>query len=356
MNQAETYKLKRAKAPSHFAGHEFKRSITADLSAAAGISELNERDPVYELTESFRTQFDSCGRAGAENLAGQAVTAAAYRPPDNGNTPAQSTSRKRSSLSPDFPGYEHSPDQLREGLFFRRFAEAAFNNGRLAGAVLQGGGETMFVSCLQRVGGLTLKPNDKQKTLSSVSAATVPVQNFAAQFQFNRWVHGAAGLVIDSLMNADRLLVLLEKLASDEMANLLEGNEVDTYRRMFPFLSLQKEQELLASYKAALDRLSGGAAAQDAQSIDKRLVLTQGAQKLRSIIERKKQMKTLFLVKLREMLKASAQARERFSSPEFEYEAAQAVSPAPEPDDGDGTKKDNVRDNPPSIIKDQEKS
>lgn len=328
----ESVVLKKSrKMQSHAAQdtNTLRAGITANLSACAGISALKQRDPVYELSECFRTRFDAAATEKAQAAAAKAGSG------EREENPKQKKNRRSGAFrSRDFPGFEHSSEPIKEDKLYRRFSETAFNNGKFSGAVTLGGTETMFVSCLERAAGLPFRPSDKQKTLNASSAAEFSVRNYSARLMFNRFAHGAAGIILDSLMDADRILSMLEKLA-DGGEEEIEGNDVDTYRNLFPFLSCGREIELLSEYEAALARLKDGPPG-DPELIQKKMVLTQGRDKLRAIINRKNMMKHSFMLKLHELMRASQQAREQFSDRGFVDSAAQTAFGAMPPGSPDG--------------------
>lgn len=311
-------------------------AIRSDLAVAAGDSKLRERDPVYELTESFRTRFDSFPqRTVGMSLNGKQKST--QHEATKSHTDPKERQRAQASESSAY-GYAQDQD------FNNRFVQLAFNNGKMSGAILHGTEKEMFVSCLQRAGGVPFLPDEKQKRLDAASAE-VPVRNYGTRLRFNRWTHGAAGLVLDSLMDANRVLSLLETLASGRGGDAIEGNDVDMYRKLFPFLSVEHEQKMLAYYEDALKTLSQDGASQNPLDIDKKAVLTQGVLKTRAVIDRKMQMKDEFMVMLRKVMERSHEVKVYFSSPaSMNQAAAEAFGPVEE--DDDNTDKDqNQRPN-----------
>jgi hypothetical protein len=350
MEHIITQKRSKRELPAQLTAKDLQAAIAKGLSSTAGISKLRERDPVYELTECFQASFKQF--AVNDRQAGQKSENSVEK--GSGTRPPQAEKKSnRNTFKRDFPSFEHAPAPSDEAGFYSRFSQVAFNNGRMSGAVMQGEEKTMFISCLQRACGVPFRPNDKQKTLFASSAADVPVENYAARLRFNEWTHGAAGIVVDSLMNADTLLSLLETLASDRSSEAIEGNDVDIYRCMFPFLSIKKETEMLELYENAIQTMSKDGVFKDSFDVDERLVLTHGLKKTRAMINRKRQMKSDFLVRLRELLLRSREARELLSSPLFLQEAsAQAFEPPPE---DTGTADDNNRQDPENKNADETK-
>lgn len=315
-------------------------AIQSDLAIAAGDSKLRERDPVYELTESFRARFDSFPqRAAGMSLDGEqkSVQHEATKSHTDQKERQRTQTSESSSLS-SAQGYARDQD------FNNRFVQLAFNNGKMSGAILHGTEKEMFVSCLQRAGGVSFLPDQKQKRLDAASAE-VPVQNYGTRLRFNRWTHGAAGLVLDALMDTNRVLSLLETLASGRGGDSIEGNNVDIYRRLFPFLSIKHEQEMLAYYEDALKTLSQGGVSQDPLDIDKKAVLTQGVLKTRAVIDRKMQMKDDFMVILRKVMERSREVKTYFSSPASMNQAAAETFGSVEEDDDDNDRDQNRNPN-----------
>jgi hypothetical protein len=315
--------------------------LTARLSSAAGISKLRTRDPVYALSELFKTRFDSFGATAAEQKEEREQSE------DSKTADAQTQNGGFSDISktetqkavPDFPSYAHSSAQISQRDFYHRFSQTAFNNGKLAGAILQGGGKGMFVSCLKRAFGISMTPTDRQKTVFADNAANLPIVNFPARVVFNRCVHGAASVVFDSAMEADRMLELLSKLATADTDCMLKSSLPDSYRQLFPFLSTEADTALRDALQATLSGLDTPEGSTQ-ETVQKRAMLGAALKKTDAIISRKNQMKTDFTVHLREILNQLHKAEEFYSSDTLVTEIVDELLGPKEPND-DNSDDDN---------------
>ncbi len=191
-------------------------------------------------------------------------------------------------------------------IFYSRFAELAFNRGKLAQAVLRGSGEMMLFTCLKRSLGESLPNEQKQRRLFESSSVHKRV-NSGSSVVFNRGeVNSAVGLTVNVLMDARRNVELLTKLANGDGA-LPDNGGAETLRKVYPFLSDRDEQAQLAEY----DRLLHGSDADEAGLIKSARLKTE------AIIARKAQMKHQFCDTLRKMSQNASLAAAMFSSDDF---------------------------------------
>jgi len=335
--------------------HALKAKIENELALAAGTSMIKSRDPVYHITESFKTVFDLTGRTSAEQYAGKNIV-----PFQEGNAEQlgrenalQNTSYEEGNTEMIFGEPGISPEntlwtankkygeQGVEGEFYHRFARTAFNKGNLASAVLQNGGKTMFVSCLRRALGQSLPNNFKQTTLFSTSSVNVPVPNFPGRVVFNRYAQSAVGLVIDSICGATRTLELFERFASDDSESQLEGSEINTMRIIYPFLSISQEEKMQEEYQKKMYELTEAekTAAGDRDQLNRiaaqKAVVGAGLTKISALIAKKRQMRRDFLSEIVSLLENARNAEKIFSAPSFVEEVVEELlSPGEPPEDG----------------------
>lgn len=153
-------------------------AVRAQLAWAAGAQQFEHRDPLYHVTESFQQTFDWIGKQHAQRLGQQG--SGGFSPaetPEEGQ-PAREERQSRDTSAQGF--YQAKDEQRQQAL--GRFSETAFQRGNLAGAVIQGTGKMMLVSCLSgRWGNPSPKKNSRKSCLkghpnSAMCRATAPIR------------------------------------------------------------------------------------------------------------------------------------------------------------------------------------
>lgn len=348
-----------------------EKTIRRQLAAAAGAEQFQNRDPVWHITEDFRRTFDLMGSAAAQKRAestdqdilGQGmrdVAAGIIEGPGMQETQGMQDVENRRS-----PDEEKTGNGVREGLrerllgrsdmnglvepgvdssrmFLSRFSELAFNRGTLSGAVLRGTGKMMLFSCLKRTIGQSQPKNLRQRMLFEGGSARRNINGSSPdQVMFNRGqVDGAVGIVVDVLRDSRRTVESMEKLASGRN-QLTAGSGAETLLKLYPFLSDEKEQQLLGVYREKLSALT------NAESGDTRAALQNAIVKAEALIQKKAQMKVNFITALRGIQDRATEALEMFSQPGFTEELYGELTaednPEPPEDKGDGDGKNGQK-------------
>lgn len=295
------------------------RMVRQQLAEAAGTEMFQHRDISYHLTENFCQTFDRIGQ--------QKAARALAEVPGLKELPGLKT-MPDSGLRENIPGLEHEPimqgqRDMRDSYRTRpgqedrlqRFADLAFQRGRLSAAILQGTGKMMLFSCLKRTAGQEQVLHERERMLFQASSSHRSVLRGKGNVSVaNKGLaKSALGLVVDTLQDSRQSLLSLMALAESGGA----GSE--TLLREYPFLSDAKERELLAQYRARLEQLKGPDCEPERQ------VLLQAEQKALAQIQKKTQMREMFLQKLRQLSEQALQAQILFSQTETRREAAQVI-------------------------------
>lgn len=305
--------------------------IQQQLAAAAGAEMFQHRDISYHLTENFCQTFDRVGQQ-------KAVRALSEVPgiPEKGSLRLPPNSGLREFV----PGLEHEPTtasannlqnmqdsyRARPGQEERlqRFADMAFQRGRLSVAILQGTGKMMLFSCLRRTVGQEQSLPERERMLFQASSVhrSIPSGKGSVAVSNRGLAKSALGLVVDALQDSRQSLLNLTALAEGG------GPGSETLLREYPFLSDAQERELLSRYRARLAELKGPGCEEE------RNILLMAEEKTLLQIQKKEQMKESFLQKLRQLSDQALQAQLLFSQTETQREAAQVIQMTAEaPDD-----------------------
>jgi hypothetical protein len=209
--------------------------------------------------------------------------------------------------------------------FLRRFSETAFKRGALSGAVMRGTGRMMLLSCLKRTVGQSHPKNFRQRMLFENASATRNIKGRSPdKAVFNKGdFDSAIGLAVDVTRDARRAVDSLSDLAEKGFEG---SNGSGTLQKMYPFLSIAKEQALLEQYKQALSGLSGP------ESAAKRQVVQRAALKTRAVITKKRQMRDAFIQHLRSLSDQATAALHVFQQEEFRSAVFEELA-APPPDE-----------------------
>lgn len=309
-------------------------AIQSDIrrSVALGAS-LNARDPIWHLTETFTTVFNTAGRGLTDEL---------LEPAENDGAGFAARPGEEAEEAPpagdkwDFSKhYEPSPLQKQSGLFLRKFGKTAFDGGSLAAGILQGQSRYMLTSCLKRSLGQSEPANAKQEKLFGGSSVHKNLPRNEAQVIFNRNdVKSAVGIVVGSLRSAGRVFETLVQAAESEDSPLVREN-VETLRQLYPFLTVERDRKTLDRYREKLKSLREQGAEPELLSMLERSIA-----KLQAVIDKKTEMKTQFMTKLREYGENAIGAEALFSQPEFIDEVCRELTAAASGDGDDEGRKD----------------
>lgn len=274
-----------------------RKRLRQELSWAAGTEAFQHRDPVYYVTEEFKFAFDRSGQRGAQTEEERSTGPSAAGFSDAGRERAADTRRTADRTAPG----TRTP--------MRQFAQAAFQRGSLAGAVLQGTGKLMLISCLRRTAGQSQPVKEQQRTLFDTGAKTrnVPGSDPDKVVCNRGFVNSAVGLVVDALQDARQTV--------DLMAGLVQGGKglgphegADTLRTVYPFLDDSRERGLLEQYRQQLQR---------ARIPEEKALLHSAIVRAQALTEKKAQMKEEFVQKLRLLSDRANEALEELQAPDF---------------------------------------
>ena len=326
-----------------------REQVRAQLAQAAGASMFSHRDPISFVTESFYQNFDRLGaRNTAERLPDRGADSRSAW--ENWSVPEDWSVLEQKDAAAD--RYRQKPAQVQPELAapLQTFSETAFQRGKLSASVLRGTGKMMLVSCLRRtVGQSDLERLEEQdRFMSGAQKRNVPGHS-PDSVLFTRGVaQSAVGLVVDTLRDARRLVQSLEALANGA-GEVRGGVEGSTLRAMYPFLDDSRERALLAEYSGRL---------RASTDPDEHAVLQNALVHTHALMEKKAQMKTEFINKLRLVSDRAAETLAELEAPGAAEEIAAAVlapeedeSPPPIPPEDDG--EDNGAGNFPDGFPDE---
>lgn len=323
-------------AQSRSVPRAYERALERRIASAAGTDYFNDRDPVYQVTESFQTMFDMMGAQRAQGRTELFAAGMESMIPGlwSGGRETERESETEGGRTADFLNqtsmdakFEAPADE--NGRFLNRFSEIAFSRGALSGAILRNRGQMMLFSCLKRTIGQSQPSNLRQRTLFSGASAERYVSGRQGdRVYFNRGqVDGAVALVADVTRDARRVVDTLSALASGESA-LPEGSGAETLRRMYPFLSVERERALRAEYRERL---------QSEADPRKKAILKSALAKTEALIDKKQQMKFRFMHELRHISDSATAALTVFDQPAFAQEILARLKeygiPGPPPED-----------------------
>lgn len=288
-----------------------RRQLRQQLAWAAGVDNLRGQDPAACVTEDFQQTFDRIGRQHAatmfeetqdmhqpvESLRGQLL---------NGEQTAGQNRLARQPQGTDAGLFYEMQDGQR---LMQRFSEIAFRRGTMAGAVLNGTGRMMLVSCLKRTLGQSQPVKMQQRRLfAGASQHRLIPGHDRDMVVFNRgFAQSAVGLVVDTLADARNVVDSLTALAEGK-SDMGAQDGAETLRRMYPFLSDQKERQLLETYRT---RLRNTADDEECHLLQNALVHTQ------ALVDRKAQMRNEWIGKLRQIADRAIEALTMFETPGF---------------------------------------
>jgi hypothetical protein len=300
--------------------------LRRQMALAAGTESFANRDPVYHVTEDFHNTFDALGRRHAAALA-------AEKQKSEGEAADSSPAESDSARS----FYERGSPQ--EQAMLHRFSETAFQRGTLSGAVLEGTGQLMLVSCLKKT--ICQSQPDKwqqRKLFEKVSLQRNVPAHTPDKVVFNRgFADSAVGLVVDTLRDARRTVDSMRDLALGKSEMGQAG--ADTLRTMYPFLDDSRERALLGQYRENLKTEEGP---------DMRAALQSAVARMEALIAKKAQMKQEFINKLRFLSDRAAEALEIFSAPGYGQQIADALDAELSAKEGDKNGAGDAKPSPPN--------
>ena len=283
-----------------------KRKIETDLAIGAGTTRVKSIDPIYHITESFRSTFELSGQSQVRQFAGKN---------------AQNRTEEQQQKEADQTNLATSEKAKND--FYGRFSEIAFKNGRLAAADLKNEGQTMFVQCLKRALGQSETAYSMKSKLFTKSSEITPLKNpIAKKIAFKHYSHSAIGLVVESILSARQTLELFKRLASDGSEQEGPGMKDNIIRNVYPFLTISEDAERKVEYEEKLRELTSleGNTLDGKQRNEiagQKAVLTAGITKIQGLIMRKRQLQDQFFNRLEQLLENSRKAEAVFRSPGF---------------------------------------
>ena len=321
-----------ARPPSKESGLE--QAVRRQLAWAAGTESFQNRDPLYHVTESFQQTFDAMGQKHAREAAGEQQPREP-RPEAPNRQTAQEVPGNGDRADPASARSFYEEPRTQDQDMVRRFSETAFQRGVLSGAVMQGTGRMMLFSCLKKTVGQSQPVKEQQRKLFGTASQLRNIPGAGTgQVMFNRgFTDSAVGLVVDTLRDARRTVTDLQELLQGGLSQTEAGSYgADTLRRMYPFLDDSRERELLTQYCAQLDGL-------ETSDSGEKGVLQNAVSRTRALINKKTQMKTEFINKLRLIADRATEALTEFEEPGFaaalDTALREAVGAQP-PDGGEG--------------------
>lgn len=269
-----------------------REQFYALLRQSAGAGSYRRKDPVYALSEGFAQTFDLMGRQRARAAMGLETG------------PLQGTDML--PLIAD----DH-------GKYLRRFSQYAFENGRLASAILQGRGEMALHVCIRRAAGLAGLTSTEVRRKIDKTADNRRIAQAGGWVHFGGDPHAAIALVADVTRTASQLLRDI-RMAGGQ----LEQSQVTTLRKVFPFLWDEQDRELIETLgrkrrQLQLERKTDG---------EQYRAVCAALDKARAVRSRKAQTRTEFLNRLDVMLENARQAQELFGSEAFAESEARSLA------------------------------
>ena len=345
-------KKRRPKEPMQNAGPVSQDTVRRQLAWATYTEQFQNRDPMFHITENFMRSFDAMGSVQAEKgmkentpglldilggrLSERKKTREEQATPmrsdsffDGGGDDGSKALYRQSRMNEEF-----EENAIGQGGLMNKFTEMTFMRGKMSAAVLRGTGNMMLFSCLKRTLGQSQPMKLQQRKLfQGGSRQWKPMNTKPADQQSTTLVRNevfedsAIGLVFNITKDARRTV--------DQMSELIEngGTGTETWERMMPFLSFQKEETLLADYTKRLAQLGSGP-----ESEQERSVLTKAVTRTQTLLAKKRQMRNEFMFKLRAISGQAREAAALFSDKDFQNTLHRMLTeeqPYPEPPAGD---------------------
>ena len=304
-----------------------QKDVRQQLAWASGSEFFQNRDPLYHITEDFRQTFDEIGRRHAAELAGE--TPGGFSSSEQSGEKAEGQKDKPGGMTP-----EQQPDptsaknlyQMRDPGnqdSIRRFSETAFQRGTMAGAVMEGAGKMMLVSCLKRTVGQSQPVKEQQRRLfeGASQQRNVPGHSPDAVVFHRGFADSAVGLMVDTLRDARRIVESMADLAAgkSDMGNM---GGAQTLQKMYPFLDDSRERLLAEQYSRRL---------RESSDPEERQILQNASVRVQALLGKKAQMRNEFINKLRGIADRATEALTLFETPGFAEELVQELNQTEEP-------------------------
>ncbi len=314
--RAQIARKKRREAPE-----ATREAVERQLAWASGTEYFNRRDPLYHVTEQFQMTFDCIGRSHAATLLEESGGGFSEEENEQAEQERQGGHAAQSRRPRGQEGRQRTLPN--SGIPMEAFAQTAFQRGTLSGAVLEGTGKMMLVSCLKRTVGQSGPKRSQQESLFGVGSQRRNIPGHDPDMvQFNRgFAASAVGVVVDTLRDARRVVQSMEDLAKGS-GEFEKDKGGETLRAMYPFLDDSKERALIAEYE---DKLRAGPAPEE------RPVLQNALVHARALLHKKAQMKVEFTNKLRLFSDRAAEMLAELEEPGAVEELAAALL---EPEEG----------------------
>lgn len=273
--------------------------IKKQLNVASGIREDRNVDPISCITEDFKQSFE-------ENLLQKKGAL---------NESKESGPEIRLGESSKHPS---------DNDFYNRFIENSLNNGNLVSGILNENSKNIFVSILKRSLNNESYSNDETKKLFSKSEKSYPVDNLPIHLELNRYTNETIGIVLDTLMSANKVVSSFSELINGKADGTLGKEQKENLFKMYPFLCTEKEEALLEGYKQKLEEVKENAL-ETKDHLETQNVLAHGINKTTALIHKKHQMKIDFMTVVNEILNKSEKAKKVFSEVNFVSEVVQEL-------------------------------
>ena len=331
----EFVKKRRPQSAMPAGGPVTDQAVRRQLAWASYTEQFQSRDPMFHITENFMRSYDALGSVEAEKMQrGMKFDVPGLTNPQGQKLSEEKKTREEQAtpmFTPDafdFGGddgskalyrqsrmnEEFEENQHGQGRLMNKFTEMTFMRGKMSAAVLRGTGNMMLFSCLKRTLGQSQPMKLQQRKLfQGGSRQWKPMNTKPADQQSTTLVRNevfadsAIGLVFNVTKDARRTV--------DQMSELVEGGGTgtETWERMMPFLSFQKEEALLAEYQQRLDQIGTGP-----ESEKERSTLAKAITRTQTLLAKKRQMRNEFMFKLRAISSQAREATAIFSDETFQ--------------------------------------
>ena len=301
---------------------ENRKSYDVRFSWAVGTDRLDQKDPVYHITENFQQSFDRIGRDHALSLSAGFREEVDRETEENklaGEQSAQETpaqdSQKRPANEPKEAGTE-KPQKRGESAALTRFSEIAFQRGAMSAAVFNGTGKMMLTSCLKRTTKEVGPKHMQQQNLMDTGSTIRNIPGHTPDIMvFNRgFTDSALGIVVDTLRDARRIVESIQSMASCWNDTSLEDRTA--LFKIYPFLDDSRDAAMEADYREKIARCTDER---------EKPILQNALVRTLSLRAKKAQMKNEFINKLRFVSDRATQTLAELEAPGFSDELASAV-------------------------------
>ncbi len=297
---------------------ERRKQMRFQLLSSVGAGGSQSVDPVYQLSQSFITQFDAAGKQiNSLRRSRNDETAETAENTEEGSSGEQLTVeqlRKRH----DSPVYRHSEKQLKDGDFCDRFSSEAFNHGTLAASVMAGKGKECLASCFRRAGTVSAAGGERGKKVIESNAESFSVDNRSAAVKFNRQsVHTAVGITVDAIKSSSKIFDIFRELVNDDGMRAESCSRrfgANTLNDLYPFLRTRNEELLIERYALRLKALEGNGSE---EALSERRAIEQELNKAIAVKQRKISEQRKFLTRLDRIQNNVRKAEKLFSSDGF---------------------------------------